>query len=84
MVVNATTHTKSLVDLSMFGKVIDTTCAVNELSWIDENNNEQKVSCFFENGTSKGLFVLAKELNIIPNNMLSKNISLPGLRILAF
>ena len=66
---NATTHTKALVDVSMFGKSTDTACSVDEMIWYDENNNQQKLNCFFETdqfkGKSKGLFVMAKELNII-------------------
>ena len=77
---NATTHTKALVDVSMFGKSIDTACSVDELFWYDENNNQQKLNCFFESGMyqekSKGLFVMAKELNIIEQNTLAKHITL--------
>jgi hypothetical protein len=71
----------------MFGKSTDTACSVDELIWYDENNNRQKLNCFFETGQykgkSKGLFVMAKELNIIEQNVLPKHIKLEKLRELA-
>ena len=81
---NATTHTKALVDVSMFGKSINTASPVEELFWYDENNNQHSLNCFFQNGEhqgkSKGLFVMSKELELIPENMLPKQIKLKDLR----
>lgn len=39
----------------MFGKGIDTACSVKQLNWIDENNNEQALCCFYESGDDENL-----------------------------
>jgi hypothetical protein len=78
LVDNATTHTKALVDVSIFNKSIDTHCGVNKLYWINENNEECYLDCFYQSGPnlglSKGLFNICKELKIIGENVEFKKI----------
>jgi hypothetical protein len=73
LVDNATTHTKAIIDVSMFNKGKGTNCVVDNLVWLDENENEITHCCYYEDGEnlglSKGLFNLCKELKIIPENM---------------
>ena len=84
---NATTHTKALVDVSMFNKGVNTHCGVDKLSWLNEIREESSIECFFQSGPniglSKGLFVICKELKIIDENIQSKQIKLNDLRNLA-
>jgi hypothetical protein len=82
LVDNATTHTKALSDVSMFGKSPGTACSVNKLKWI-ENGIEKTIDCFNSEGQSKGLFLLCKEIGIIDNNMKTSEILLADLRIKA-
>jgi hypothetical protein len=51
------------------------------LEWVDENNNNCSLNCFYEDGTSKGLFEILKELNLIPINAITseKDYALPKL-----
>jgi hypothetical protein len=53
------------------------------LEWIDENGNDCSIDCFFENGTSKGLFNILKELKLVPHNSKSSQFLLPRLVELA-
>ncbi len=83
LVDNATTHTKALIDISMFAKSINRACPVNEIKWF-ENGVEKSIDCFFRrgnlNGQSKGLFNLCKELGIIESSLNYSKISLKELR----
>ena len=45
LVDNATTHTKALSDVSMFGKSAGTACSVNKLKWI-EDGIEKTLDCY--------------------------------------
>ena len=80
---NATTHTKALVDISMFAKGTNRACPVSEIKWF-ENGVEKSIDCFFRNGNlngqSKGLFFLCKELGIIDQKTNYKDILLRNLR----
>jgi hypothetical protein len=49
------------------------------LEWQDENNNTLTLDCFYEDGTSKGLFVIAKELELIQADAKSTDYTLPKL-----
>ena len=80
LVDNATTHTKALSDVSMFGKSPGTACSVNKLKWI-ENGIEKTIDCF--NSEGQFLFLLCKEIGIIDNNMKTSEILLADLRIKA-
>ena len=51
-------------------------CPIEFLVWHDENNNELVLNCFDEEGESKGLFEICKELKLIPLNSKSANVSL--------
>ena len=87
LVDNATTHTKALVDVSMFNKSIDTHCGIDKLYWTNKKNEECQLDCFYQSGPneglSKGLFNLCKELKIIGENAESKDFKLSELRELA-
>ena len=43
------------------------------------NNNTLTLDCFYEDGTSKGLFVIAKELELIQADAKSTDYTLPKL-----
>ena len=66
---NARTHSAKDYSLNDFGKSVGTRCPVNELQFIDERGQIQSISCFFiggeSKGKSKGLLVLAKELDLV-------------------
>jgi hypothetical protein len=79
LVDNATTHTKALVDVSMFGKTAGTACSIKQLKWA-ENGFEKTIDCFDTDGVSKGLFLLCKELGIINFDLKTSDILLADLR----
>ena len=68
LVDNARTHTAKEYSLNQFGKNIGTRCPIKSIDYLDSDGKERRISCYFESGknrgTSKGLFVLAKELNL--------------------
>jgi len=72
LVDNVTTHTKALIDISMFAKSTNRACPVIEIKWF-ENGVEKNKDCFFRrgnlNGQFKGLFNLSKELGIIESSL---------------
>ena len=74
---NARTHSAKDYSLNDFGKNIGTRCPVNELEFLDERGQIQSISCFFtggeNNGKSKGLLVLAKELNLVVPDKIKLN-----------
>lgn len=74
LVDNATTHTKTKVDVNYFSKEIDHSSTVEYLTWHDEKGEEQLLNCYFKrgdlDGISKGLSIIYKELEIIPPNIL--------------
>ena len=84
LVDNATTHTKALVDISMFAKSANRACPITEINWLDENGNENRTDCYFKSGSlkgqSKGLYNLCRELKIIDSSISYQKISLPELR----
>ncbi len=86
LVDNATTHTKTHLDLRMFCKNANKSCPVEQLKWM-VNGEEIVVDCFFKRGDlkgqPKGLFSLCKELGIINMNLKVSQISLATLRNLA-
>ena len=65
---NARTHTAQEYSLLMFGMKPGTRCPVEQIRWIDENNIERALDCYFDKGVncgeSKGLLQIAKELDI--------------------
>ena len=54
-------------------------CPVDILEWTDDNNNSCFLNCFYEDGKSKGLFIIMKELKLIPNDAVSSQYLLPRL-----
>ena len=86
MIDNATTHTKSNVDVFSFSKKSNTQCSVDVLKWVD-GDTEHYVDCYFQNGPlvgqSKGLFILCQELGIISPKSTLKNYKLNQLYELA-
>jgi transposase len=78
MVDNATTHTAKQYDINLISKSEGKKCPYREIKWI-EHNKTKILNCY--NGeTSKGLFLIAKELNLIPDDSISKDFSLLTLR----
>ncbi|CAF1133361.1 unnamed protein product [Brachionus calyciflorus] len=86
LVDNATTHTKKYVDANMFALNINKSCPVEYLVWNDDKGNH-KIDCYFREGPNvnelKGLYVLCKELEIIPKNSKKSSFKLEQLRKLA-
>ena len=65
---NARTHSAKEFNLNGFGKKIGTRCPVNSIEFIDDDGQTKRLSCLFTSGEhkgkSKGLLILAKELNL--------------------
>ena len=72
LVDNATTHTSKLFNINDFRKGAGYDCPVERTEWIGENKKIHILECYtFDNNgepESKGLFEIAKELNLIPIN----------------
>ena len=77
---NARTHSAREYSINDFGKGIGTRCPIDFIEYLDDSGKSIKISCFFSSGEhegkSKGLFILAKELNI----PISNSIKLADLR----
>lgn len=78
---NARTHTAKPYDLNLLAKGSGTKCPYDKIEWI-EDNHKKSIDCFFvsNKNKSKGLFVLAKELNLIDQASQSKDYTVPQLR----
>lgn len=65
---NARTHSAKAFSLEGFGMKPGTRCAIDRIQYMDENGHQQTIDCYFTNGAnkgkSKGLLILAKELQI--------------------
>ena len=65
---NTTIHTAKLYSLSDFGKSIGTRCTTDINEYMDSQGQLQIIDCFFKrgpnNGLSKGLLEISKELNV--------------------
>ena len=78
---NARTHSAKKYDINQMNKGKNTRCPYNTLEWIEENVEIKSINCFDNNGTSKGLFVVCKELGLIAKELELKNIKLDNLAI---
>ena len=78
---NARTHSAKKYDINQMNKGKNTRCPYNTLEWIEENVEIKSINCFDNNGTSKGLFVVCKELGLIAKDLELKNIKLDNLAI---
>ena len=81
LVDNARTHTAKKYDLNLMSKKSGTNCPYETIEW-EENGETFKIDCFFDKDKkkSKGLFILAQELNMIKLETLEKDIKLQELR----
>jgi hypothetical protein len=61
---NATTHTSKEYNINDFSMKSGTKCPVEYIRWI-ENGEEKSLKCFYENGLSKGLLVIGRELKVV-------------------
>ncbi|CAF2105762.1 unnamed protein product [Rotaria magnacalcarata] len=65
---NARTHTARSHNVFEFGKSIGTRCPVDKIEYKDSQGNSKTLLCYFESGPnqgkSKGLLAMAKELGI--------------------
>ena len=61
---NARTHTAAEFSVNDFGMKPGTRCPVDKIDYIDENNKKRTIECYDDDGCSKGLLVLAYELNV--------------------
>jgi hypothetical protein len=64
---NATTHTAKEYTISDFNMKSGTKCPTKTIHW-QENAKDIVHECFFEDGTSKGLLVLGRELGLLEPN----------------
>jgi len=86
MIDNARTHTAKPFSINDFRKGTGyRSCPVEKLEWVDENNNECFINTHFdgEDGASKGMFELCKELMLIPVDAQYKHFLLKDLVKLA-
>jgi hypothetical protein len=72
---NARTHSAREYSLNEFGKGIGTRCPVKSIQYLDGKGNKNKIECYFKggenDGKSKGLLILARELKLkIPDSIL--------------
>ena len=68
LVDNAKTHTKAEISLHDFGMKPDTQCPVDYIDFIDDMNHRRTIECYNDDGTSKGLLAISRELGLaIPN-----------------
>ena len=65
---NARTHSAKEYSTNDFSKGIGTKCPVSAIEYVDDQNQDVSISCYFANGEhrgkSKGLLMLAKDLSI--------------------
>ena len=79
LVDNARTHTAKVYDINLMNKSAGTNCPYETIEW--KNGGTTNVIHLFDNNKiSKGLFVIAKELGLISQDMLSKDVKLDRLR----
>jgi hypothetical protein len=79
LVDNARTHTCKVYDINLMNKSPGTNCPYEKLEW-KEDGMSFSVDLFDKDGKSKGLFSLAKELKLIPQDALPKEFKLDRLR----
>ena len=79
LVDNARTHSAKVYDVSLLNKSAGTKCPYKYLEW-KENEEVKRIELYDNEGVSKGLFAVAKELKLIDQNTLSKEIKLEQLR----
>jgi transposase len=79
LVDNATTHVAKVYDLNLISKFPNTNCPYKTIEF-EVNGENIKINCFDENGISKGLLKIAKEIGIIDNEAESRSINLENLR----
>lgn len=79
LVDNARTHSAKVYDINLMNKSAGTNCPYKKLEWKD-GEIIKNIDLFDKKGISKGLLVVAKELNLIPQEALSKDIKLERLR----
>ena len=44
----------------------DTRCPVEQIEYVDEQQQQQTIECFDNNGVSKGLLAIVKEFGVAP------------------
>ena len=79
LVDNARTHSAKVYDINLISKSGGTICPYKQLEW-KEKGETKRFNLLDVNGITKGLFNIAKELNLIPIETLSKEIKLDSLR----
>lgn len=79
LVDNARTHSAKIYDVNLLNKSSGTICPYKTIEWT-ENGIVYKIDCFDSAGRSKGLLEIAKELNLISQNTMSRDIKLEELR----
>ena len=65
LVDNTGTRTAAEFSVNDFGMKPGTRCPVDKIDFIDENNKKGIIECYDDDDCSKGLLVLAYELNIL-------------------
>ena len=76
---NARTHSAKVVDINLLSKSSNTACPYIHVEWTD-GEIAHRLDFFDSQKVSKGLFAIAKELSLIDQDMLPKQINLHELR----
>ena len=65
---NARTHSAKEYSINNFNKGIGTRCPVSAIEYVDDQNQDVSIACYFANGEhrgkSKGLLMLSKDLSV--------------------
>ena len=68
LVDNAKNHTKAEINVHNFGMKVGTRCPVDYIDFIDDMNHRRIIECYSDDGTSKGLLAITRELTLaMPN-----------------
>ena len=70
-----------LYDVNQIAKFPGTKCPYETIEW-NKNGVDKYLNCFDHSGKSKGLFEIAKELGLLPDNANSSSILIDQLRAL--
>ena len=65
---NAKTHTKVEISPHHFGMKPGIPCPVDYIDFIDDVNHRRTIECYNDDGTSKGLLAIARELGLATPN----------------
>ena len=74
------THSAKVFDVNQFNKTPGLDCVYDKIDWLDENGENQSVSCLDKKKKYKGISQILVDLNLIESTALPKDYLLPRLR----